>query len=206
MEGKAVAQSVSDKQQLMQLIVFRIGDEEFGVPISAVQEIIKVGTITPIPDSPAFIKGLINVRGEIVAIIDVRARFFLSMDAEPSRHIIIARQDENLFGLLVNEVMEVLRIQESDIKSPPRLMTKIHEDYVHGVITHDGRLIILLDIQQVISEEELIKLADMSRSQQRKYGQIDLEDDDEKIIEERKIDLIAEKAKLAGDKKRKHRR
>jgi purine-binding chemotaxis protein CheW len=191
MEGKAVAQSVSDKQQLMQLIVFRIGDEEFGVPISAVQEIIKVGTITPIPDSPAFIKGLINVRGEIVAIIDVRARFFLSMDAEPSRHIIIARQDENLFGLLVNEVMEVLRIQESDIKSPPRLMTKIHEDYVHGVITHDGRLIILLDIQQVISEE---------------YGQIDLEDDDEKIIEERKIDLIAEKAKLAGDKKRKHRR
>jgi hypothetical protein len=106
----------------------------------------------------------------------------------------------------VNEVMEVLRIQESDIKSPPRLMTKIHEDYVHGVITHDGRLIILLDIQQVISEEELIKLADMSRSQQRKYGQIDLEDDDEKIIEERKIDLIAEKAKLAGDKKRKHRR
>src|ERR1700723_3139419 len=115
MEEKSVLQTAKEKQQIVQLIVFRIGDEEFGVPIGAVQEIIKVGVITPIPDSPVFIKGLINVRGDIVAIIDVRARFFLSSQEEPSRHIVITKQDGSLFGLMVDEVMEVLRIRESDI-------------------------------------------------------------------------------------------
>lgn len=164
MEKHAAPQTFKDKLQLMQLIVFRVGDEEFGVPIEAVQEIIKIGLITPIPDSPEFIKGLINVRGDIVAVIDVRARFFLSTHDDFPKHIIIAKQNGNLFGLMVDEVIEVLRVQESEVKPPPQLMTKIHEEYVHGVLTHEGRLIILLDLNQVLSEEELIRLADLTRA------------------------------------------
>jgi purine-binding chemotaxis protein CheW len=141
MKEKSVLQ-MQETQPVIQLIVFRVGDEEFGVPIGTVLEIIKVGVITPIPDSPSFIKGLINVRGDIVAIIDVRARFSLSTQEELSRHIVIIKQEGSLFGLLVNEVLEVLRIHNSDIKAPPRLMSKIHEDYVRGVITHDARLIL----------------------------------------------------------------
>ena len=166
MEEKSAPLSPAEKQALIQLIVFRIGDEEFGIPIGAVQEIIKVGTITPIPDSPDFIKGLINVRGEIVAIIDVRARFFLTELEETPRHIVIAKSNENFFGLLVDEVIEVLRIEESDIKLPPKLMTKLNEEYVQGVITHDGRLIMLLDVEQVFSEDELARLAETHRLKQ----------------------------------------
>ncbi|MES2218006.1 MAG: chemotaxis protein CheW [Pseudomonadota bacterium] len=168
MEEKSVLASTKEKQQIIQLIVFRVGDEEFGVPINAVQEIIKIGNITPIPDSPDFIRGLINVRGDIVAIIDVRARFSLPTEEEPSKHIVIVKQEGNLFGLMVNEVMEVLRIQESDIKAPPQLMAKIQEDYVYGVITHDSRLIILLDVTKVLSEDELIRLASLTHQKQNK--------------------------------------
>lgn len=201
MEGKSVMVSSKEKQQITQLIVFRVGDEEFGVPIGAVQEIIKVSTITPIPDSPDFIKGLINVRGDIVAIIDVRARFYLNTKEEASRHIIIAQHEGNLFGLLVNEVMEVLRIQESDIKPPPRLMTKIHEDYVHGVVTHNERLIILLDLEHVLSEDELVRLSEITRSK-NKPGSLDIEEVDEvKTPEENKDGSMAIKKKAAQVKK-----
>ncbi len=203
MEGKSVLQPAKDKQQIIQLIVFRVGDEEFGVPIGDVQEIIKISTITPIPDSPEFIKGLINVRGDIVAIIDVRARFFLQTKEEPSRHIVITKQEGNLFGLMVDEVMEVLRIQESDIKPPPRLMTKINEYYMHGVITHDGRLIILLNVAQVLSEDELVRLTEVTRSQHKKYGQIDSDEiEEEKSMTKSNPEPMSEKMKAVRSKKK----
>lgn len=205
MEGKSESQSTKEKKQIIQLIVFRVGDEEFGIPISDVQEIIKISTITPIPDSPEFIKGLINVRGDIVAIIDVRARFFLTTQEEPSRHIVITKQEGSFFGLMVDEVMEVLRIQESDIKPPPRLMTKINEYYVHGVVTHDGRLIILLDVAQVLSEEELVRLTEMTRGQHKKSDQVNLHEvEDEKSITENNTEAINVKTKAIHSKKKKN--
>jgi len=181
MKKKAALPSANEQQLLQQLIVFRIEDEEFGIPIEAVQEIIKVGMITPIPDSPAFIQGLINVRGDIVAVINLKARFFISSDEGIAKHIVIAKQPESLFGIMVDEVIEVLRIQEADIKPPPHLMSQIHEDYVHGVLTHEGRLIILLDLSKILSEDELSRLAESARTHFRK----DMEDDHEEIIDER---------------------
>jgi len=163
MRDNEIQQPTLDAQRLLQLIVFRVGDKEFGVHIESIQEIIKVGAITPIPDSPDFIKGLINVRGDIVAVIDVKERFSLGESDDEQRHIIIAKQNDNIFGLMVDEVMEILRVQGTDIKPPPHLMNKIHRDYVYGVITHEGRLIILLNLNQVLSEDELSKLASMSR-------------------------------------------
>lgn len=152
--------SVTEQQQIMQLIIFRIGEEEFGIPIYEVQEIIKAGMITPVPDSPNFIKGLINVRGNIVAIIDVRARFSLHTAPQVARHIVIVKEESGAFGLMVDEVIEVLRIQESEIKRAPRLMPQIREECVLGILTREGRLIILLDISKVISEDQLAKLAE----------------------------------------------
>lgn len=178
MQDKSVLLSTTEKQQIIQLIIFRVGDEEFGVPISDVQEIIKAGAITPIPDSPGFIKGLINVRGDIVPIIDIRVRFKLPTAEEPSKHIVIVKPAGDLFGLMVNEVMEVLRVQASDIKPAPQLMNKIHEDYVHGVITHGSRLIILLDVDKVLEEDELIKLAAVKGSQTKLDADADVKEED----------------------------
>jgi purine-binding chemotaxis protein CheW len=203
MEKTAASQSSQDIQKLKQLIVFRVADEEFGVPIETVQEIIKMGMVTPIPDSPEFIKGLINVRGDIVAIIDLRARFFLSVKEEISKHIIIAKQAENVYGLMVAEVIEILRIQEEEVKPPPHLMTKIHEEYVQGVITHEGRLIILLDIDLVLSEQELVRLAELMRNH---HKDLDFPDSTEFLAiktHENLNDLSDSKKKNPESKKRK---
>jgi len=203
MEKNAALQSSQDKQPLMQLIVFRVGDEEFGVPIGTVQEIIKVGAITPIPDSPDFIKGLINVRGDIVAVIDLRARFFLAGKEEISKHIVTAKQSDNIFGLMVDEVIEVLRIQETEVKPPPQLMTKIHEEYVHGVITHDNRLIILLDLDQVLSESELIKLAEITRAHHKRADLSDSIETYEVQLNQKNTDSKGMNKKMSQGKKRK---
>lgn len=156
--------SSPDEKTVIQLIVFRAGNEEFGVKIDAVREIIKMGDITPIPESPEFIKGIVNVRGEIVTTIDVKARFDLLTSAETeAKHIVVTKQGDNLFGLIVDEVIEVLRIMKKDIQSTPSLLDKINEKYVGGIISRDNRLIILLNLDQVLSYEELINLTQIKR-------------------------------------------
>jgi len=157
--------TLEEEAQVIQLIVFNLGDEEYGADINQVREIIRTGTITPIPDSPDFIKGVSNVRGEIPVIIDLKARFFLpavKRDVE-DRHIVITEQEKNIFGLLVDEVTEVLRIPQTDIKSAPELVTRIDREYVSGVITLENRLIIMLDLSKVLSSEELGRLTEFSQ-------------------------------------------
>jgi purine-binding chemotaxis protein CheW len=158
MSAKAPLKAKLEEEQLVQLIVFRAGDEEFCVPIDAVQEIIKISHITPIPDAPFFMPGLINVRGDIVSIVDIKLRFSLKKDGI-SKHIIITKQLTGLFGLMVDEVMEVLRVKKADINTTPTIITKIQEKYVHGIVVFGDRLIILLDLSTILSPEELIKMS-----------------------------------------------
>lgn len=150
---------IQDEKTIIQLIVFRAGGEEFGVKIDAVREIIKMGMITPIPESPHFIKGIINVRGEIVTAIDIKSRFSLPAKKEDeSKHIIVTKIDDNLFGLIVDEVIEVLRILKKDIQLTPSSLIRTHEKYVSGIISHEGRFIILLNIKKLLSHQELTQL------------------------------------------------
>jgi purine-binding chemotaxis protein CheW len=153
------------EQQIVQLIVFHLEDEEFGVPISEVREIIATGPVTPIPNSPKFIVGVINVRGEVPVVINLKERFSLRRKKEiESKHIVLTEQDKNLFGLLVDEVTEVLRVEENTITKAPELVTRIHEDYVKGVLTIDNRLILLLDLAKVLSQEDLERYTEISAS------------------------------------------
>ena len=159
---------IAKEEDIIQLIVFNLGDEEFGADISQVREIILRGIITPIPDSPEFIRGVTNVRGEITVVIDLKARFFLPIERNiKSRHIIITEQDKNLYGLMVDEVTEVLRIPKKDIKPTPELVTRIDRTYIKGVITLEDRLILLIDLDKVLSEEELERLATLSQEQRK---------------------------------------
>lgn len=153
-----------EESKIVELIVFNLGDEEFAAEIEQVREIISRGTITPIPDSPDFIKGVTNVRGEITVVIDLKERFFLTLKKEvESKHIVITEQEKNLYGLMVDEVTEVLRIPEKEIKSTPELVTRIDRVYMSGVITLENRLVILIDLVKVLSEEELAKLAEFAQ-------------------------------------------
>lgn len=146
--------------KIIELIVFHLGYEEFGADIDQVRDIVITGSITEVPDSPDFIKGVTNVRGEIAVVIDLKKRFYLRpKEGIEEKHIVMTVQDNNLFGLMVDEVTEVLRIPVTDIRPTPELVEKIDRIYISGVLTTQDRLIMLLDLRKVLSEEELIKLS-----------------------------------------------
>ncbi|ODS30778.1 MAG: purine binding chemotaxis protein [Candidatus Scalindua rubra] len=176
---------------IVQLIVFHLGDEEFGANIDQVREIIWRASVTPIPDSPDFIKGVTNVRGEIAVVIDLKKRFFLRVKQEiEEKHIIMTEQDKNLFGLMVDEVTEVLRIPKTDIKGTPEFVTRIDRIYINGVLTLENRLIMLLDLEKVLSEEELAKLSEI-----RVRHRTAIEEDRESVASAESADTTAKKSK-----------
>ena len=158
--------ATAEETKIVQIIVFELGGDEYAANIDQVTEIITVGPIAPVPDSPDFIKGVANVRGDIIVAIGLRSRFSMHTGEEvQARHAIITEQDNNLYGLMVDEVTEVLRIPETDIKPAPKLVTQIDGRYIPGVVTREDRLIILLDLEKVLSAEELVKLSEFAKWQ-----------------------------------------
>jgi len=156
--------SGEEEGKIIELIVFNLGEEEFGADIDQVREIITVEKITSIPDSPNFIKGVTNVRGEIAVVIDLATRFSLPRKSEvENKHIVITEQEKNLFGLMVDQVTEVQRIPEKVIKATPKLVSRIDRIYISGVLTLENRLIILLDLAKVLLEQELAGLAGLAK-------------------------------------------
>ena len=161
----APARNQEAQRKIVELVVFRMGSEEFAAEITQVREVITKGTITPIPESPEFIKGINNVRGEIAVAVDLRQGLSLDSASEAqAKHIIITEQQNNLFGLIVDEVTAVLRIPEDQIKPPPDVIAALDRVSVKGVISIGDRLIILLDLSKVLSEDSLGKLADIRKS------------------------------------------
>lgn len=141
---------------LEQLIVFRLAAEEFAIPIGDVREIIRSAPVTPVPGARASVKGIINVRGEIAAVVDLRVRFGLPSRAEPEpKHFVITAQGKNLLALMVDEVAEVLRIAPNEIRHPPEIAGKIEPGCVAGVVTRGGRLIIMLDLAKTLGDVSL---------------------------------------------------
>jgi len=166
-----VEEPAIQERDTAQFVVFTLGNEEYGVGILDVREIVKTGTITMIPNTPDFLKGVINLRSKIVGIIDLEKRFLLKKEDEEytGKHIVITMIGDDTFGLLVDEVTDVLRLPKEDIKLPPEMITKkIGVDYVEGIGTLGEKLIILLDLEKVLSEKELIELAKASAREYRK--------------------------------------
>jgi len=149
-------------KDLIQLVVFELMGEEYAVDIMDVREIMKMEEVTPVPNSPDFIEGIINVRGTIDVIVDLARRFNLKETGKAKRgHIINVERGENLYGLIVDEVSEVLRIPKDTIEAAPGIISQeIRADYVKGVALVEDRLLILLDLDKVLSEIELTKIAE----------------------------------------------
>jgi purine-binding chemotaxis protein CheW len=139
----------------IQVVGFRIGTETFGLPIAQVREIVRVPEITAVPNSPEHVEGVINLRGKIVPVMDLRKRFG-QKDMTPSRknRVVVAEIDERLVGLLVNSASEVMRIPPSEIESPNDLFQDSSVDYVTGVAKLKGRLVILLDLFKVLKLQD----------------------------------------------------
>ena len=145
---------------LLQLVTFRIGEEEFGVDILRVQEIIRIMEITRVPKSPDFVEGVINLRGKVIPIIDLRKRFGLEVK-EYVKHtrIIVIEISNMIVGFVVDAVSEVLRIPADTVEPPPpAVMGGIDSEYISGAGKLEDRLLILLDLDKLLSQEEQAEL------------------------------------------------
>ncbi len=143
----------------MHIVGFRIGKETFGVPIALVHEIVRVPQITAVPDAPACVEGVINLRGRIISVVDLRKRFGEKDSSRNKKNrILVAEVDGKLVGLVVDSASEVLKIPHSDIDKPPQVYEENELNYVTGVGKLNGRLIILVDMSKILRPGELRKL------------------------------------------------
>lgn len=144
----------------MQYVVFNIGKELYGVGIDFVREIVRVPDITEVPDAPGFLQGVINLRGRIVPVIDLRKRLRLDgSELSRSSRVLVTDNSGSLLGLLVDSVAEVLKIQSGSVERPPEMVSAVGVEYIAGVAKLDGRLIILLDLDRILSLEDMRKVA-----------------------------------------------
>ncbi len=147
-----------------QFIIFNLGSEEFGIEITKAHEIVRMQGITELPQSSEFIEGIINLRGEIITIIDLRKRFNLDPQMGKETRIIIIDLKNIKSGLIVDSISEVIRINSDSISEPPGRVAGIKRDYLKGIGKIDDRLIILLDLNQLLSSEEMIELETIEES------------------------------------------
>jgi purine-binding chemotaxis protein CheW len=149
----------------LQVVGFRIGRETFGLPISTVREIVRVPEITSVPNAPDYIEGVINLRGRIIPVVDLRKRFGEPV-AEKSKknRIVVVEMEQRSIGLIVNSASEVLRIPPSDIESPNNVFQEGELNYITGVGKLHGRLVILLDLNRILQRGELRRLEEAALS------------------------------------------
>ena len=159
------AAPAAEKEQLRQLVGFTIGNELFGVDILMVQEIIKSTPITPVPNSPDFIEGVINLRGNIIPVIDLRKRLNIKKPAEKVKKdiwILILNVTDKVTGFIVDSVTEVLKIQADTIEPPPDIvLAGLQSQYILGVCKIEKQLLILLDFNRILLLKEIEKLKEM---------------------------------------------
>ena len=142
----------------LQIVGFRIGNETYGVRIDSVREIVRVPEITAVPNAPEMIEGVINLRGRIIPVMDLRKRFSNSSDSSDKKNrILVVELDNKLLGLIVSSASEVLKIPPSEIEAPGTLFTEGDSSYVTGVGKLKGRLIILVDIAKLLRRPEYKK-------------------------------------------------
>lgn len=141
-------------RDLLQLVSFHVGDEEFGLDILRVQEIIRIQALTRVPNSPVFVDGVINLRGKVIPVVGLRKRFGLQALAYGKQtRIVVTEVRGTVLGFIVDSVSEVLRIPTNTVEPPPRL-GKVEREYVSGVGKLEDRLLILLDVDRLMSDSD----------------------------------------------------
>lgn len=153
--------------ELAQFVNFRLRDEEYGVDIGSVREITRVVDISHIPESPSFIEGVTNLRGQIIPVVDLAKQFGLAPQEKlpESARIVVTEVKGQTVGMIVDEVPEVLKIPEENIEPTPELIqTKIRKDYIKGVGKLENRIIVLLDLEKVLAPHELEEVAKVDKS------------------------------------------
>jgi purine-binding chemotaxis protein CheW len=158
----------TESSEVLQLVSFLIGQEQFGVDILLVQEIIRMTPITPIPNAPGFIEGVINLRGHIIPVIDLRTRLHLpslAKEHKENTRILIINLQDRVTGYIVDSVSKVLKISAQTIEPPPEIVVAgLKSQYIHGVCKLEDRLLILLDFRKILQVDEIRKLMELQET------------------------------------------
>ena len=140
---------------LIQFVTFILMDEVYGINVMQVQEVLRVTEIAPVPGAPSYVLGIVNLRGNVVTVIDTRKRFGLpSVEVDETSRIVVIESDKQVVGILVDAVAEVVELGEDDIDVAPNVGTEESSRYIQGVATQEGRLLILVDLNKLLTDEE----------------------------------------------------
>ena len=149
-----------------QIVVFELSSEYFGVEIAKVESIIKMQPITQLPHVPSFVEGVTNLRGKVLPVIDLRKRFGLApQEADKNSRIIVVSVDRTEVGMIVDGVSEVVSVPEGAVEAAPAITTSVDSTFITGIAKLDQRLVILLDLEKVLTARERDGLAEASRQE-----------------------------------------
>ncbi|PXF29313.1 chemotaxis protein CheW [Pokkaliibacter plantistimulans] len=147
---------------VLQWVTFRLDKEVYGVNVMQVQEVLRYTDIAPVPGAPAYVLGIINLRGNVVTVIDTRQRFGLvPAEITDNSRIIIIEVNHQVVGILVDAVAEVVYLSQSEIESPPNLGNEESAKFIHGVCHKNDRLLILVELDKLMTEDEWAEIINL---------------------------------------------
>ena len=157
--NKSAAESAAS-DPVIQLVTFRLKDESYGINVMQVQEVLRISEIAPVPGAPAYVLGIINLRGNVVTVIDTRTRFGLpTTERDDASRIVIIESDQQVVGILVDSVAEVVELRQSEIDSAPNIGNDESSRYIQGVASRDEDLLIVVDLNKLLTDEEWSEMA-----------------------------------------------
>lgn len=145
----------TDSYEQMQCVTFTLEDETYGINVMQVQEVLREIEVAPVPGAPHYVTGIINLRGNVVSVIDARNRFGLpAKESTDLTRIIVIELEQHIIGILVDSVAEVVDIKRSEIETAPNVGTDDTSKYIDGVVSQEDKLLILVDLNRLLSIEE----------------------------------------------------
>lgn len=149
----AIAEKVEDP--VIQWVTFRLDGETYGINVMQVQEVLRMTEIAPVPGAPDYVVGIINLRGNVVTVIDTRKRFgLMPTESDDATRIVIIESDNNIVGILVDSVAEVVNLRGSQIETAPNVGNDESSKYIQGVFSREEDILILVDLNKFLSDDE----------------------------------------------------
>ena len=153
-QKRNVAQTVAE-DEVLQWVTFQLDRETYGINVMQVQEVLRYTEIAPVPGAPDYVLGIINLRGTVVTVIDTRSRFGLQpAEVSDNSRIVIIEAEKQVIGIMVDSVAEVVYLRSSEIDVAPSVGTEESAKFIQGVSNRDGELLILVDLNKLLSDEE----------------------------------------------------
>jgi purine-binding chemotaxis protein CheW len=159
------AKALKETGELRQFISFSVGNEEYGLELLRVREVIRIREITWLPKAPSFVKGIINLRGDVIPIIDLRDKFGLeSLAQTAATRVIVVEVEGRLMGMVVDSASQVVRIPTDQIDPPPPVLGGLSQEFITGVGKLEDKLVILLNADAILTVDEKIALSVLDAS------------------------------------------